>query len=70
MNHFLFLACAICFGDPESQMTKGAVAGILVLVGVVGSVLGGILAVSFTWIARARKLEKMGGGEALASSRQ
>ncbi len=58
MNSFLFLACAICFGDPNSQMTKGVVAAVLLLVGVVGSVLGGILAVSFTWIARARKLEK------------
>ena len=53
------LACAICFGDPNSQMSKGVIAGVVVLVGVVGSVLGGILAVSFSWIARARRLEKI-----------
>ncbi len=56
-------ACAVCFGDPNSQMTKGAIAGVLLLLGVVGSVLGGIVAVSFTWIARARQLEKSTGVE-------
>ena len=36
-------ACAVCFGDPESSLTKGAVAGVLVLVGIIMSVLGGMV---------------------------
>ena len=51
-------ACAVCFGDPNSQMSKGVIAGIFVLVGVVGSVLGGIIAIGISWIAKARQLEK------------
>ncbi len=32
-------ACSVCFGDPQSPMTQGAVAGVTVLCGVVGFVL-------------------------------
>jgi len=29
------LACAVCFGDPDSPLTKGALMGVYVLFGVV-----------------------------------
>jgi len=50
-------ACSVCFGDPNSPMTHGAKAGVTVLLGFVGVVLGGILAVTVFWIRRARLLE-------------
>ena len=48
-------ACAVCFGDPESPMTKGAAAGVIVLVGVVGFVLVGIMGVTAFWIHRGHR---------------
>jgi hypothetical protein len=50
-------ACSVCFGDPNSPMTHGAKAGVVVLLGVVVAVLGGILGVAFYWIRRARLLQ-------------
>lgn len=44
-------ACAVCFGNSDSQMTKGMLAGVLVLLFVVLSVLGGFVAL-FVHIAR------------------
>jgi Mn2+/Fe2+ NRAMP family transporter len=49
-------ACSVCFGDPNSPMTHGAKAGVAVLLGIVGAVLGGILAVAFYWMRRAKLL--------------
>ncbi len=48
------MACAVCFGDPNSSMTKGAVAGMLCLLGVILFVLTGIAATGITWARRAR----------------
>lgn len=48
------LACAVCFGDPNSDMVKGANAGILILLGVVVTVLGAIVGVTLFWMRRAR----------------
>ncbi|MCE2438479.1 MAG: hypothetical protein J4F39_03520 [Candidatus Latescibacteria bacterium] len=48
-------ACAVCYGDPESDMAKGAAAGVLVLMGIVVSVLGGIVGVTIFWVRRARR---------------
>lgn len=50
-------ACAVCFGDPNSDMIKGVKAGVLLLILVIGGVLGGIVAVAFTWARRAKALE-------------
>jgi len=51
-------ACAVCFGDPESPLTKGALMGVYVLVGVVGFVLAGIAGTGAFWIQRSRKLAR------------
>ncbi len=58
MNQLFFLACSVCFGDPNSQMTKGAMLGVFFLLGLVIFVLGAIASVAVTWSRRARKLYK------------
>ena len=35
-------ACSVCYGDPDSNMSKGLGWGVAVLLGVVVTVLGGI----------------------------
>jgi hypothetical protein len=37
-------ACSVCFGDPTSSLSKGAIAGVSVLLVIVLGVLGGISA--------------------------
>lgn len=48
-------ACSVCYGDPESNMARGAVAGVWVLVGVVTFVMGGVAGTSLFWIHRSRR---------------
>ena len=50
------MACAVCYGDPNSSQAKGATAGILVLLGVIGSVLLSIIGTIAFWILRARRI--------------
>jgi len=50
------LACSVCFGDPNSPMTHGVQAGVLVLLGVVGVVLTGLASLLLFWMRRAAKL--------------
>lgn len=57
MNSLLFLACSVCFGDPNSSMTKGAMMGVFFLLGVVVFVLGVIASVAVVWARRAKKLQ-------------
>ena len=52
-------ACAVCFGDPDSPMAKGVVAGVLTLVGVVGFVLIGIACTGLFWVQRSRRLRRL-----------
>ncbi len=52
------LACAVCFGNPASPLSKGAVAGALFLLGVVLVVLLGILVTAFVWARRARQISQ------------
>ena len=49
-------ACAVCFGDPASLSSKGLMAGVFFLIGVVSFVLGGIAWTGFVWAKRAKKL--------------
>lgn len=55
-------ACATCFGDPNSNLSKGVVWGVIVLVGVVISVLSGFVGVGFYWMKRARHLAEQERG--------
>ena len=50
------LACATCFGDPNSNLSKGVVWGVLVLVSIVACVLAGFTGVGIFWMKRARYL--------------
>lgn len=51
------VACAACYGDPNSPLSKGAVAGVLVLLGMIVSVLGGVIFLIRFWAKRARAYE-------------
>lgn len=58
MTQYIFPACSVCFGNPDSQMTKGAMLGVFFLLGLIIFVLGAIASVAVTWSRRARKLYK------------
>lgn len=49
-------ACAVCFGDPDSPMAKGVIAGVFVLLGAVAVVLVGVAGTSLFWVRRGRRL--------------
>lgn len=51
-------ACAVCFGDPNSALSKGIKAGVVLLVLVVGGVLGAILSIGITWARRAKMISE------------
>jgi len=53
------LACATCFGNPDSSMSKGVVWGVLVLVSIVISVLTAIAGVGLFWLQRSRRLTQL-----------
>ena len=55
------LACSVCYGDPNSPMTKGVEAGVLVLLGVVGTVLTGLACSSPTGLGRFYHSPGLGG---------
>lgn len=50
-------ACAVCFADPGSSIAQGATWGVAVLLGVVSTVLTGIVGMILFWVRRARQLE-------------
>lgn len=49
-------ACAVCFGDPDSDLAKGALAGVVLLGCVIFCVLLGIAGTAFHWSRKARRL--------------
>jgi hypothetical protein len=51
------LACSVCYGDPNSAMSQGAQAGVLVLLGVIGVVLMGLASLLLFWMRRAAHLK-------------
>ena len=53
------LACSVCYGDPNSAMSQGAQAGVLVLLGVVGTVLTGVASLLIFWMRRAANLRRL-----------
>ena len=50
------LACAVCFGDPDSPQTKAMGAGILFMLGCIGTVLACFAAVFCYWAVRSHRL--------------
>jgi uncharacterized membrane protein YozB (DUF420 family) len=52
----LFIACPICFGDPNSAQVHGARVGVLFLLAVIVTVLTAIALVARSWAIRARQL--------------
>ncbi len=56
-------ACATCFGDPDSPMTKGLNKGILTLLGFIGLVQVGIVRVAWTMRQRSKKLAEASGSD-------
>ncbi|MCH7869066.1 MAG: hypothetical protein IH881_15325 [Myxococcales bacterium] len=54
------MACSVCYGDPNSPMTKGVQAGVLVLLGVVGTVLLLLASLLLFWIRRSAELDEAG----------
>ncbi|MGZ4808980.1 MAG: hypothetical protein ACXV7D_06570 [Thermoanaerobaculia bacterium] len=51
-------ACPVCFGDPNSPMTKGTSNAIWFLLGIVGMVQTGFIALFVSFRRRARALQK------------
>ena len=51
-------ACSVCFGDPNSDLAKGAVRGVAFMIGVTSCVLIGIASVTGVWIVRARRIAR------------
>jgi len=51
-------ACSVCYGDPDSDLARGAVQGVIFMIGVVAFVLVSIATVAGVWIARARRLSR------------
>jgi hypothetical protein len=51
-------ACATCFGGPDSNLTKGAVNGVLFMLGIIGFVQLGFVALFYSFWRRARSLKR------------
>ncbi|MCH7812904.1 MAG: hypothetical protein IID40_02670 [Planctomycetes bacterium] len=52
-------ACSICYGDPDSDMGRGAVWGVAFLATVVAVVLLGMATTAACWIVKARRLGRL-----------
>lgn len=50
------LGCAVCFGDPNSDLAKGAVRGVFFLGAVIGALLLSIAGIAVGWTVKARRL--------------
>ena len=51
-------ACPVCYGAPDSALTKGMNNGIIVLLGIIGFVQLGIVALFYSFWRRAQRLRK------------
>ena len=49
-------ACAVCYGDPDSPQIKAMQAGILVLLGCIGTVLAAFAGLFCYWLYRTQRL--------------
>ncbi len=53
------MACPVCFGDPSSPLTKGAANAIWFLIGIIGLVQIGFVALFFSFWRRARAMRRI-----------
>ncbi len=56
MTRLLFIACSVCTGNPNSNLTRGAIAGVWFLGIVVALLLVSIAGIASSWRRRARSL--------------
>ncbi len=54
LSNATWLACSVCFGNPDSASSKAVGAAVLFLLGVVAFVLVAIAWTAFSWYRRAR----------------
>lgn len=52
-------ACAVCYGNPESLMTKSIVAGVWVLLGCIGMLLMSFGGLFVYWMQRSKRLSSL-----------
>jgi len=60
-------ACSVCYGEPDSPMSRGLTWGILALCGIVGVVLTGVAAFFVHVGRRSRELSHDEGGNEVSS---
>jgi hypothetical protein len=53
------VACPVCFGDPSSPLTKGATNAVWFLLGIVGLVQIGFVALFISFWRRARAMRRL-----------
>ena len=51
-------ACATCFGAEDASLTRGMNGGILTLLGIIGAVQVGFVAMFTGFVVRSKKLQK------------
>ncbi len=56
MIRWINFACSVCSGIPDSPLSKGAIAGVLFMIGVVALVLAAILGTAIAWTRRAKEI--------------
>jgi hypothetical protein len=57
-------ACAVCYGAPDSPQIKAMQAGILVLLGCIGTVLAAFAGLFCYWLYRTQRLAAASGDTA------
>ena len=62
-------ACPVCYGNVQTPLTKGASNGILFLLGIVGSVQIGFVALFINFWKRAKALQRSAAGSQPADLR-
>ncbi|MCG3148717.1 MAG: hypothetical protein PCFJNLEI_02162 [Verrucomicrobiae bacterium] len=55
----ILIACAVCFGDPNSSQVKGQNAAIITLLGITAVVLTGFVAIIIRFARRARQMKSL-----------
>ena len=56
-------ACATCFGDPESNIAKGAASGVMVLALILYGLMMCMAGTTFMWWRRSRAIDRLAAAE-------